>query len=231
MCIVRQRKKRIISLTFTDRNNSLDKWEYINEIILVRDTRGYWSKCEVSCVSLALLENMEPTHSIWCQKATQHSCWKDLRGEQTWILVLAPLSIQFGSVAQSCPTLCNPMDCSTPGLPVLHCLPTCSNSCALSWSYHPTISWSVTPFSSCPQSFPALESFPMSWFFPSSGQSIGVSASVLPMNIQGWFPLGLTSLTSLLYKRLSRVFYSTTVQKHPFFVAHTSLWSNSHICA
>ena len=80
---------------------------------------------------------------------------------------------------------------------------------------HPTISSSVIPFFSCPQSFPASGSFPKSWLFSSGGQSIGASASasVLPMNIPDWFPLGLTGLISLLSKGLSRVFFSTTVQK------------------
>ena len=89
----------------------------------------------------------------------------------------------------------------------------------------------VMPFSSCPQSFPASGSFPMSQFFTSGGQSIGASASasVLPMNIQGWFPLGLTALISLLSKALSRVFSNTTVQNHQFFGAQPPLWSNSHI--
>ena len=87
------------------------------------------------------------------------------------------------------------------------------------------------PISSCPQSFPASGSFPMSRLFPSGGQSIGASASetALPMNNQGWFPLGLTGLISLQSKGLSRVFSSTTVQKHQFFSSQTSLWSNSHI--
>ena len=87
------------------------------------------------------------------------------------------------------------------------------------------------PFSSCPQSFPTSESFPVSQFFASGGQSIGVSAStsVLPMNIQGWFPLGLTGLTSMQSKGLSRVFSNTTVQKHQFFGAQLSWQSNSHI--
>ena len=95
----------------------------------------------------------------------------------------------------------------------------CSDSCPLSPWYHPTISSSVAPFSSCLQSFPASGSFPMSWLFTSGGQSIGTSAlaSVLPMNIQGWFPLGLIGLISLLSKGFSKVFYSTTVQKHQFF--------------
>ena len=105
-----------------------------------------------------------------------------------------------------------------------------SNSCPLSWWCHPTISSSVIPFSSHLQSFPALGSFPMSQFFASGDQSIGVlaSASVLPMNIQDWFPLGLTDLISLLSKGLSRVFSNTTVQKHQFFGTQLSLWSNSH---
>ena len=108
----------------------------------------------------------------------------------------------------------------------------CSNSCPWSQWYHPTISSSVICFSSCPQSYSASGSFPMSQFFTSDGQSIGVSVSpsVLPMNIQNWFPLELTSLISLQSKALSRVFSSTTVQKYQFFGAQPSLWSNSHIC-
>ena len=107
----------------------------------------------------------------------------------------------------------------------------CSNSCPLSRWCHPSISSSVVPFSSCPQSFLALGSFPMNWLFSSSGQSIGVSASasVLPMNIQDWFLLGLTGLISLQSKGLSRVLSSNTVQKHQFFGAQLSLCSNSHI--
>ena len=107
----------------------------------------------------------------------------------------------------------------------------CSNFYPLNWWCHPTISSSVAPYSFCLQSFPALGSFPLSWLFASSGQSIGasVSASVLPMNIQDWFPLGGTSWISVLSKGLSRVFSSTTVQKHQFSSAQPSLWSNSHI--
>ena len=107
----------------------------------------------------------------------------------------------------------------------------CSKSCPLSHWCHPTISSSVAPFSSCFQSFPAQGSFQMSQFFASGGQSIGVSAStsVLPMNMQDWFPLGLTGWISLQSKGLSRVFSNTTVQKHKFFGAQLSLQSNSHI--
>ena len=105
--------------------------------------------------------------------------------------------------SRSYPTLCNPMDCSTPGFPVLHhLLAVCSNPCLLSQWCHSTILSSVAPFSSCPQSFPASGSFPMNQLFTSGGQSIGTSASasVLPMNIQGWFPLGWTGLISLQSK-------------------------------
>ena len=107
----------------------------------------------------------------------------------------------------------------------------CSNSCPSNHWCHPTTSSSVVPFSSCLQSFPASGSFPMSQFFASGGQSIGTlaSASVLPMNIQDWFPLGWTGLISLKSKGLSRVFYNSTVQKHQFFSTQLSFWSNSHI--
>ena len=96
---------------------------------------------------------------------------------------------------------------------------------------HPAISTSVIPFSSCPQSLPASESFPMNQLFTWGGQSIGVSAStsVLPKNIQDWFPWGLTGLISLQSKGLSRVFSSTTIPKHQFFGAQLSSQSNSHI--
>ena len=89
------------------------------------------------------------------------------------------------------------------------------------------------PFSSCPHSFPGSESFPMSQLFASGGWSIGTSASasVLPMTIQDWFPLGLIGLITLLSKGLLRVFSSSTVWKHQFFSAQPSLWSSSHICA
>ena len=106
----------------------------------------------------------------------------------------------------------------------------CSNSCPLCRWSHPTISSSVIHFSHL-QSFPASESFPMSRFFIAGGQSIGVSASpsVLPMNIQDWFPFWWTGWISLQSKVLSGVFSNTTVQKHQFFGSQLSLWSNSHI--
>ena len=106
-----------------------------------------------------------------------------------------------------------------------------SNSGPSSQWCHPAISSSVVPFSSYPQSLPASGSFPMSWLFASGGQSIGASdsASVLPMIIQDWFPLGLTDLIFLQSKGPSRVFSNTTVQKHQFFGPQLSLWLNSHI--
>ena len=125
-----------------------------------------------------------------------------------------------------------PMDCSSPGFPVLHYLPEFAQmQCPYSQWCHSTISLSVIPFSSHLHSFPASGSFLISQFSTSGGQGIGASASVLPMNIQDWFPLGLTSLISLQFKRLSRVFSNTTVQKHQLFGAHPLLWPNSNIRA
>ena len=103
------------------------------------------------------------------------------------------------------------LSCSSP------CPKVCSDWCPLSWWCHPTISSSPTPLSSSLQSSPASGAFLVSQLFASGGQTIGSSASVLPMNIQDWFPLGLTGLISLLSKGLSRVFFHTTVQRHQFF--------------
>ena len=147
-------------------------------------------------------------------------------------MVLIPLSckwysVQFGSVAQLHVPICDPRNrwitvrqasifpSQTPGVS--------SNSCPSSRWCHPTISSSVVPFS-CPQSFPASGSFPMSQLFAWDGQSIGVSASasVLPMNTQDWDPLEGTGWISLQSKGLSRVFSNTTVQKHQLFVTQLS---------
>ena len=108
----------------------------------------------------------------------------------------------------------------------------CSNSCPLSQWCHPIISSSVAPFSSCLRSFPAPRSFSVSQVFASGGQSIGTwaLASVLSMNIQGWFPLGLPGLISWLFKGLSRVISSTTLWRQQFFGAQPSFWSNCYIC-
>ena len=147
------------------------------------------------------------------------------------IITLFHNRLSFSSVSQSCPTLWShglqhsklPCPSPAPGA--------CSNSCPLSrWCYLTTLS-SAAPFSSCPQSFTASGSFPMSRLFVSSVQSIGASASiwVLPMNIHGLFPIGLTGLISLLSKGLRRASSSTTVWKYQFFGTQPSWWSNSHI--
>ena len=140
-------------------------------------------------------------------------------------------SVQFSLVAQSCPTLCDPMNRSTPGLPVHHHSWSSLKLASIESVMHPAISFSVIPFCSHPQSLPASESFPMSQLFAWGGLSTGVSAlaSVLPKNTQGWSPLEWTGWISLQSKGLSSVFSNTTVQKHQFFCAQLSSQSNSHI--
>jgi len=140
---------------------------------------------------------------------------------QVWLIKL------FSSVSQSCQTLFDPMACSTTGFPVHHQLPELTQTHV---QVGDAIQLSV-PFFSCLQSFPESRAFPMSQIFAWGGQSIGVSAStsVLSMNIQDWFPLGLTSWISLQSKGVSRVFSNITVQKHQFFSTQLSLYSNSHI--
>ena len=133
-----------------------------------------------------------------------------------WIQVFSKHSVQF-----SCSVLLNSLgprglqhsrlSCPSPTRGAY------SNSCPSCRWCHPTISSSIVSFSSCLQSFPASGSFLMSQFVPSGGQSIGASASVLPVNIQDWFPLGWTGLISLQSKGLSRIFSNTTIQKHQFF--------------
>ena len=153
----------------------------------------------------------------------------------TVLLSLAKLEKDLGNRISSVQSLSQVRLFATPWTAARQASLSFTNSwswwCPSSWWCHPTISSSVVPFSSCPQSFPASGSFPISWLFISGGHSIGASASmsVLPMNVQGWFPLGLTGLTSLQTKWISRVFSSTTIQKHQFFGAQPSLWSNSHI--
>ena len=145
-------------------------------------------------------------------------------------------SLMFGlisSVAQSCPTLCDPMNHSTPGLPVHH-QPLEFTQTHVPWvsdaiqPYHPLLSPILLP-----SVFPSIRCSPKSQLFASGGQSMEVSASasVLPMNIQDWFPLGLTGCISLQSKGLSRIFSNTTVPKHQFFGTQPSLWSNSHFHA
>ena len=143
------------------------------------------------------------------------------------------MSCVFGSVQFSCSVVSNSLwlhglqhtrpPCPSP-IPGVY-----SNSRLLSRWGHPAISSSAILFSSCLQSFPASKSFQMSQFFTSGGQIIGVSASVLSMNIQNWFPIGWTGWISLQSKGLLRVFSNNTVQRHQFFSAQLSLQSNSHI--
>ena len=152
-----------------------------------------------------------------------------------WICHLTIAKIFIGSYQFNCSVMSNILQphglqhvkllCLSPAPEV------CLNSCWSSQWCHPTISSFVITFSSCLQSFPTSGSFPRSQFFTSGGRSIGASAlaSVLPMNIQDWFPLGLTGLISLQSKGLLRVFSNTTVQNHQFFSPQLSLWSNSHI--
>ena len=141
-------------------------------------------------------------------------------------------NIQFSLVAQLCLTLCDPRDCSTPGFPVHHQLP------EFTQTHVPRVCNTIQP--SYPLSSPSPPAFnlsqhqglfQMTQFFTSGGPSIGASAStsVLPMNIQDWFPLGWTGWISLQFKGLSRIFSNTTVQKHQFFDTQISLYSNSHI--
>ena len=140
-------------------------------------------------------------------------------------------SLPFSSVQSlSHVRLCDPMDCSTPGFPVHHQLP------ELAQMYVHQVGDTIQPSHSLSSPSPSAfylsqhqGLFQLSQFFASGGQSIGVSASLLPMNIQDWFPLGLTGLISLQSKELSRVFSNTTAYKHQFFIAQLSLWSNSHI--
>ena len=150
-----------------------------------------------------LFPNLEVVGGWWCPCRDPGS----ERGAFVW-------------VTDSCPSLCHPVDCST--LTVSQDL---LRLLSIDPWRHPTISSSVVPFSSCPQSCPASVSFPMSQFFASHGQSIVVSASVsiLPMNIQDWFPLGWTGRISLQSKELTRVFSNTTVQNHQFFSVQFSL--------
>ena len=152
-----------------------------------------WSHCLLA-ISIDLLGITTLTY-LEVLDSPQNSFWL----QQSLFSWIAPSITQRIIAIRSCLTLCYPMDCSTPGLSIPSPSPgACSNSCPLSWWCHPTISSSVILFS-CLQSFPASGSFPMSQLFAFGGQSTGVSASasVLPMNIQDWFPLRLTGWISL----------------------------------
>ena len=182
--------------------------------------RTVWEQrcCLFTCISLVLAHN----------RALINICWMHT-GENMWIIGL----ISYSSVQ----LLSRVWLFVTPWTAACQAALSITNSWSLlklmsiNSRRHPTISSSVVPFFSCLQLFPISGSFPMNQFFTSGSPSTGASAlaSVLPVNIQDWFPLGLTGLISLQSKGLSRVFFSTTIQKHQFFSTQLSLWSNSHI--
>ena len=167
----------------------------------------------------------QKTKIVLCLKVINKCYFAISRMVQYFILVRSLSCVQL---------IAPPMDCSTPGFPVLHCLLTCAQT-----HVHWVSDAIQQPLPCCPfssygvyaQSFPTSGSFPMSWLFPSSSQRVvaSASASVLPMNIQGWFLLGLTGLISLQSKGLSWVFFNHT-SKASLFCAQLFLWSNSHIC-
>ena len=183
------------------------------------------------CVNVPVSRLRVSTSSIWlgfceCESVRMHV--KSMNVSMSLFLS----ALGCCSVTQSCPTLCNPMDCSMPGFPVLHYFLEFAQTLVL-W-----VSGAIQPSHPLlPLSPPALNLsqhqglFPMSPIFPPVGQRTGTSASasVLPMNVQDWFPLELTSLISLLSNGLSRVFSSMTICAYRFFGAQPSLWSNSHI--
>ena len=200
----------------------------------LRLRKGKWSRSVVYDSSRS--HGLQPVRLLcpwdFPGKSTGVGCYRLLRSELPSLGYFCLPSVQFSSVTQSCLTLCDPMNRSTPGLPVHHHLPefTQTHVHQVRWC-HPAISSSVIPFSSCPQSLPASESFPMSQLLAWGGQSTEVLAlaSFLPKKSQGWSPLEWTGWISLQSKGLSRVFSNTTLQKHQFFGAKLSSQSNSHI--
>ena len=187
---------------------------------LVSESRRYSGGGNGNPLQYSFLENPMDRRALWA------TVWglKSQRGlnQLSTHTKIGKLAYSFCSVSQSCVTLCNPMYVSTPDFPVLYHLPEFAQTHVLWVSdaiqpSHPLSIPSHSAFNFSQQSW----SFPMSWFFISGGQSIGASASasVLPMNIHGWFPLGLTCLISWLSKGLSRVFSNTTVPRHQFLCA------------
>ena len=191
-----------------------------------------------TCLFLHLVSDPKSQCQDWCQ-GTYCLCFLlKVYGFRSYVQIFNPFWVTFCAWCKIC--CCSVVSNSLWSHELQHATVSCpslspgvcSDSRPLSQWCYPTISSSAAFFSFCPQSFPASGSFPMSWLFASGGQKIGASASasVLPMNIEGWFPLGLTGLISFQSKGLSRVFSSSTVGKHQFFGAQPFLWSNSHIC-
>ena len=184
----------------------------------------YVKLSKVKIIPWYLLITISYSNILNCPKYAFYSCFAHIRSHLE-SLNASSCGLFSSDQSLSCVRLCDPMNRNMPGLPgPSPTLGVHSDSRPSSQWCHPVISSSVVPFSSCPQSLPASGSFPMSWLFPSGGQSIGVSASasVLPMNTQHWSPLGWTGWISLQSKGLPRVFSNTTVQKHQFFSAQPS---------
>ena len=191
-------------------------WRLRCSPILWRDVHSGEIKCQPKNISWFLAANLTFKFG---RQTSQHFVWK---------LTRSFYNIRYFCccclVAKSCLTLCNLMDYSMPSFPVPHHLLEFAQT---------HVHWigdaiqTTHPFLLLPSIFPSIRVFSMSWLFTSGGQSIGTSTSVLPMNIQGWFPLGLIDLISLLSKGLWRVFSSTKIQKHQFFGAQPSLEYNS----
>ena len=158
---------------------------------------------------------------MWAGKRANQEC-----NSYSWYIMLLSRCCCC-SVVQSCPTLCNPMDCSTPGLPVHHQLPSLLKLMSIESVMPSNPLILCRPLLLLPSIFPTIRVFANESGLAFGGQSIGISASVLPMNIQGWFPWGWTGLIFLQSKGLSGVF-SNTIRKHQFFGIQPSLWSNSH---
>ena len=175
------------------------------------------------CILSPCLFNLYAEYIVWSSRLDEAQAGIKIAGRSIDNLRHEDQSIQFSRSVVS--DSLQPLRLQHARLPCPSPMPRAySNSCPSCWWCHPTISSSVVPFSSHLQSFPASGSFPVTQFFASGGQSIGVSvsASVLPVNVQGWFPSGWTGWISLQSKGLSRVF-NTTVQKHQFFGAQLSL--------
>ena len=191
-------------------------WRLSCSPILWMDVHSGEIKCQPKNISWFLAANLAFKFG---RQTSQHFVWK---------LTRSFYNIRYFCccclVAKSCLTLCNLMDYSMPSFPVPHHLLEFAQT---------HVHWigdaiqTTHPFLLLPSIFPSIRVFSMSWLFTSGGQSIGTSTSVLPMNIQGWFPLGLIDLISLLSKGLWRVFSSTKIQKHQFFGAQPSLEYNS----